>query len=170
MESTAQTSRVGTRGTRHVSSWGTCWRRERYVFFSGSCSSIVLRLYTNQIPLYTLIYTICPRRLDPFYIVSYYIKLVNTFWTYSMYYKLDFPPLFDFYLVIFLLSMVSTSLIAALISPTVFPRIFSHFPGVNILPIMRNDLWRKKFKDFKQKEKGKLRKYKKKNENQYLKL
>ena len=27
--------------------------------------------------------TICPRSSDPFYIVSYYIKLVTTSWTYS---------------------------------------------------------------------------------------
>ena len=27
--------------------------------------------------------TVCPRRSDPFYIVSYYIKCVTTSWTYS---------------------------------------------------------------------------------------
>ena len=28
--------------------------------------------------------TVCPRSSDPFYIVSYYLKWVSTFWTYSM--------------------------------------------------------------------------------------
>ena len=30
--------------------------------------------------------TICPRSIDPFYIVTYYIKWVTTFWTDSTYY------------------------------------------------------------------------------------
>ena len=28
--------------------------------------------------------TVCPRILDPFYIVTYFIKWTKTFWTYSM--------------------------------------------------------------------------------------
>ena len=31
-----------------------------------------------------LVITICPRSSGPFYIVTYYIKWVNTSWTYSM--------------------------------------------------------------------------------------
>ena len=31
------------------------------------------------------IYTVCPGRSDPFFIVTYYIKSVTTSWTYSMY-------------------------------------------------------------------------------------
>ena len=29
-------------------------------------------------------HTVCPRSLDPFYILSYYIKWVTTSWTHSM--------------------------------------------------------------------------------------
>ena len=32
-----------------------------------------------------MIYTICPRSSDPFYIVTYYIKGVTTSWAYSIY-------------------------------------------------------------------------------------
>ena len=34
--------------------------------------------------------TVCPRSSDPFYVVSYYIKLVTTSWTYSIFW-LDEP-------------------------------------------------------------------------------
>ena len=34
--------------------------------------------------LYVSHYTVCPRSLDPFYIVSYYINLVKTYWPYSI--------------------------------------------------------------------------------------
>ena len=39
-------------------------------------------------PNITFMNTICPRSLDPIYIVTYYIKWVKTPWTYSMYYSL----------------------------------------------------------------------------------
>ena len=32
------------------------------------------------------VFTVCPRSLDPCYIVSYYIKWVKTSWTYSKYF------------------------------------------------------------------------------------
>ena len=28
-------------------------------------------------------YTVCPRSSDPFYVITYYIKLITTSWTYS---------------------------------------------------------------------------------------
>ena len=31
-------------------------------------------------------YTVCPRSGDPFYVVSYYIKWLNTSWTHNMYF------------------------------------------------------------------------------------
>ena len=37
-----------------------------------------------MIQLCTYCYTVCPKSADPFHIVSYYVKLVTTSWTYSM--------------------------------------------------------------------------------------
>ena len=34
-------------------------------------------------PCEILLYTVCPGSSDPFYIISYYIKWVTTFWTHS---------------------------------------------------------------------------------------
>ena len=36
-----------------------------------------------------ILYTVCPRSNDPFYVETYYIKWVTTSWTYST--KLDVP-------------------------------------------------------------------------------
>ena len=48
-----------------------------------------IRVLLSGVPIFQFFiaslkpYTVCPRRSDPFYIVSYYIRLVTTSWTYN---------------------------------------------------------------------------------------
>ena len=49
------------------------------------------------------LYTICSRRSDPFYIVSYYIKWVTTSWTYSSIHYTVCTIYFLFFFIVFLI-------------------------------------------------------------------
>ena len=42
----------------------------------------------------TKTHTICPISSDPFYIVTYYMKLVNTSWTYSIQFCMKYFEVF----------------------------------------------------------------------------
>ena len=46
--------------------------------------NLKLRTCTSLREYKAKIYTVCSKSLDPFYIVTYYIKWVKTSWTYSM--------------------------------------------------------------------------------------
>ena len=43
--------------------------------------------YINKYYIFLLLCTVRPRSLGPFYAVTYYIKWVNTSWTYSIMFK-----------------------------------------------------------------------------------
>ena len=64
----------------------TSWTHSMYKTIFSALNSYKL-LYNGQKycpSSYCDFYTICPRSSDPFYIVSYYTKLVTTSWTHSM--------------------------------------------------------------------------------------
>ena len=46
-----------------------------------------------------ILYTVCPRSSDPFYVVTYYSKLVTTSWAYSKYHGMT--ELVDMFLLLF---------------------------------------------------------------------
>ena len=64
----------------------TSWTHSMYkTIFSALNSYRILYNGQKYCPSsYCDFYTICPRSSDPFYIVSYYTKLVTTSWTHSM--------------------------------------------------------------------------------------
>ena len=63
-----------------------------YIRYTESILKIIYR---------TILYTICPKRSYPFYIVTYYIKWATTSWPYSTY-KLKLNLISCLYLFIFL--------------------------------------------------------------------
>ena len=64
------------------SRWTGQISRRKYHMYIDNHTNIWIDRKSDKKAL-LLSYTICPRSSDPFYIVSYYIKWVTTFWTYS---------------------------------------------------------------------------------------
>ena len=50
----------------------------------NGCHSLFLFAFSGTFTISFSLYTVCPGNSDPFYIVSYYINLVTTSWTYSI--------------------------------------------------------------------------------------
>ena len=67
------------------------------IMFSSDRKKVELKLFIRtfenqcrqmQDPDFGTESTVCPRRVDPFYILTYYIKRVKTAWSYSTYLRL----------------------------------------------------------------------------------
>ena len=48
-----------------------------------SCISYIITWPNRQTNISALEYNMCPRSIDPFYVVNYSIKIAKTSWTYS---------------------------------------------------------------------------------------
>ena len=75
-----------------------------YLTYKKSCpflqSEYTMKIGNTFLDALYIIHIVCPRRLDPFHMVNYFIKIVKTSWTYNIFYMREQPYTYCIYKII----------------------------------------------------------------------